>query len=497
MSVPRIRTKKILLVLIMLALASAGSSQATTCAPAAAACTPEQINAIPVQRFANPHWSINLTPGGYSDIVIYDQTPYPRRDPRDPQGPSPLHEMFSGEWAGALRYNKMTEWFPTCFRYPEWASGTSLMIVTPFTILGDMDGDGMDEAFSEIGNGNFNIRIEYKWEDTVTGVAMNSSQISPDPFVLSDRYILRQRYQIQNISGMDISDVSFFQFAAPHPANTETPTVDVGYDDMLNLAGALTDYRYDFTAMATNSGITDGFPTGSMFGDAVSFQSNRAPVAHDVDSYKGHNPGDPGLPDPTMTTAMKPLFGTHCHVENDTLNNATSLTQEEGAGAMKWDLGTIQAGAIEEVEVILTVRSAEYGRAAPACLNITPGADPEIHLGRGLCKTPSGPTGTDGPGQTYDIIRGSLAELITAPGCAKTFDCVGVIYPECMAVGHAMDTFDLPDDAHDLDPLYYLVRNSAPFTSWGMGQGPPAAPPLLRFYFGSPDASGVDICPVP
>ncbi len=44
----------------------------------------------------NPDWEIHITDHGYSDVLFYNAGPFPFVF---------LHEMISGEWAGAIAYD--------------------------------------------------------------------------------------------------------------------------------------------------------------------------------------------------------------------------------------------------------------------------------------------------------------------------------------------------------------------------------------------------------
>jgi hypothetical protein len=164
--------------------------------------------------------------------------------------------------------------------------------------------------------------------------------------------------------------------------------------------------------------------------------------------------------------------------------------QEEAAGSMRFDCGDLAPAEMVSLEVLFTFQSRDMGQADVSCLKVeddTPGADPVISFAKGACigEMAAGP---------YDVIMGSTSSLATAPGCDPAFDCSRIIDAQCLASGYAFDRITIDRDAHRLDPLYFLLRRSSQFTTWGDGMNPGGTPPLRRFFFTYQGASGVDVC---
>jgi hypothetical protein len=475
---------------IVLALPCAARAGDTACSPAPSACTQEEIDAIPVARAANIHWALQLTPSGYTDFGTYDQPPFVRGDPRDADAPEPIHEMFSGEWAAAVAYDAMAPvWLEKCFRYPEWKTNSNFTIVDPVQFPGDPDEDGMNEGFSTIENPQLRIRVEYDFENTGTGVAMGKGSADPgEAFETSNPFVLHQTYELTNITAAPLTGVSFYKLSHPHPANAETGIVDIGFDDTPHAEGALQDYRWDISGFATNSGLVDNYETGSWFRDHVTVQTNTPPSAWGLGTYRGHAPGDEGLPE---TGGMKPVEGEHCDIENQTLANETELLGDEVAGSMRFDLGTIEPDQTVAVSFVLAFQSRPAGVPATSCLRVVDdsGAFPVIELTRGAC---SGALDA-GP---YDAVMGSVYDLALVPDCDPAFDCTRLVNLRCKAAAHPFDRLTVDDDAHRLDTLFYLVRRSGRFTQWGEGQPAAGQPPLERFFFTPSTSPGVDACDV-
>ncbi len=396
--------------------------------------------------------------------------------------------MFSGEWAGAIAYGGMAPtWLERCFRYPEWKTNSDFEIVDEPQFPDDPDGDGLNEGWSRIRNMHFDITVRYDMENTGTGVALGRGSAGGDAFERSNPFVLHQTYEITNISGGLLEDVSFYQLSHTHPANTETPTADVAWDDVAHAFGAHQSYRFDISGFALNSGLVDGFETGSQFHDHVSFSSSMMPAAWGLGSYRGHRPGDPGLP---ASGGMKPVEGEHCDIENRMLAGETLLTGDEVAGSMRYDLGDLADGQTVSLSFLLAFQSRASGLPAEACLRVVDDTGPslDIRLDKGPCKgaMPAGP---------FDVISGSLSDLALARDCDPTFDCVVIRNTRCLVHEHMENQFLLDDDAHELDALFYLARRSGRFTQWGFGLD--AMSPgreLRRFFFTPETAPGVDTC---
>ena len=263
---------------ILLCLA-VGAAHAGDCAVAITTCTQEEIDNIPAVNYANLKQLVQAISSGYSDFAIVTRPPYPRKDPRDPEGPEPLHELLSGELATAVSYNGMLPmWTEMCMRYPEWKTSSNFMVEMAPAFDTDLDADGFNEGFGSVISPDLRLTTHYDWEDTGTGVAMGLAGLGGVQYKMSDRLVLKLRYELENVTADTLTGVSFYQMMHPHPANTETPTADIAYDSFMHTMGAYTDYRYDLTAVARNSGLTDGYPTGSEFLDHVSFSTNMMPA---------------------------------------------------------------------------------------------------------------------------------------------------------------------------------------------------------------------------
>jgi len=109
----------------------------------------------------------------------------------------------------------------------DWKTSSSFNILDPVTLSATPNADGFLDAFLRISNSDLEITLRYKFEDTGTGVAMGLGSLIGSAYRFSDRYVLHQTYEVRNISNAPVTGLSLFQFAASHPANTETATSDI------------------------------------------------------------------------------------------------------------------------------------------------------------------------------------------------------------------------------------------------------------------------------
>jgi hypothetical protein len=295
----------------------------------------------------NPDWEITVTDFGYSDLLFYNAPPFPGQY---------IHEMLSGEWAGAIGYDGLgiadaAMWLEPSFEYPTWVTNSGFSVTTPLTDLSDPDSDSLPEWFSVISNGTVEIRIDFDMEDTVTGTPMGKRD---GQFVVSNRYVMLQTYTLKNISGSTLTGIRLYQMMHAHPANDETADVRAVYDPDPH-PGPLSAFRYDITQFSENTGDPSGGPTGFSFRDHVGFSSMLAPSDWGLGHYRGHGAAKP------PNTDVEPDGdgdGIHVEVEGDTLENEVSYGPDEVGGALRWDLGSLAPSAEVQVDILLWVRSA-------------------------------------------------------------------------------------------------------------------------------------------
>jgi hypothetical protein len=404
-------------------------------------------------------------------------------DPRDPNGPAPLHELYSGEFAVAVSYDGMSPMFlERCLRYPEVDTMSNFLILQEPLFDTDTDSDGINEGMSRVANDDLEVTIHYDMDLQPEGMAMGRG-LGPAPsYKLSDPFTLKLRYDFKNISGADLDNVDIFKFDHTHTANNETATGNnFVYDNVMYNFGALPGFNYDFTSYGTNSGLTDGFATGSQFTDHVSIQYDMAPAEYGFGTYDGHGAGNPS---PSL----------YCTVKNgSTLGSEMTLFGGEVAGAARFSLGTIMPSETKSLEFLLAIQTEAEGDDFTGCLHLeeaTPGTQPTITIGKGACPGQSSLIGQ------YDIVTGSLSDLSFVDGCSPgNFDCTAVQNLLCMEKGYGFDQKDLMADAHALDLIIYLSRPESRFTSWGSGRQLDGFP-VERFLFTPSTVVNVDVVDV-
>lgn len=302
----------------------------------------------PVQMMTNPRWEIALTDYGYSDYLGYFRG-YP-------------HEMLSGEWGGAVSYERfdaasgswipMFSWLDPEWIFPDWATGSSFVVVTPLATW-DSTGDGyLDAGFSEIANGDLMIRISHKFVRARTPMGMG---LGTGASVLSELWVLKEDYEFLAVTPDMIRNVNYHRFLHGHPAEDFQGTVYEDYDNAFHLwddpVWPTQDcYIHDITQWSDFGG-----QQGILGREYIGFHALQAPSGYGLGHYRNHGPG-------------KPAAGLHIDVENNALmNNHGLYGPDEVAGAMRWFLCDMQEGDSAEINLILSIG----GEEDLGCCNIS------------------------------------------------------------------------------------------------------------------------------
>jgi hypothetical protein len=252
------------------------------------------------------------------------------------------HENLSGEWAAALRYDGIATtggesmWLTPWFIHPDFSTNSTFYTVEPLSTWDDPENptEDYDTGYSLVSNGIVEVAITYSMQQTADGKAVGlrpGGSGSADP-VRTGPYVLVVRYDITNVSGAPLSNLSFFQFLHAHPNDDYGPNNYGVYDPTPYAEGAFQPYRYDITQY----GASLWNPPGS---DITGFSSADAPAAWGIGDFPGHY--------------GEPATGLHRSVYSDSLPGTTSGGPAEIAGAMKWSYGTLGAGATVTQTVLL------------------------------------------------------------------------------------------------------------------------------------------------
>ncbi len=285
----------------------------------------------------NPHWEMMLTDYGYSDY-LGDLTPgFEGR------------EYLSGEWAAALSYQVgatvvTPTWIEPQFIFPDWATNSTFLPVTPISATGQKFG-GLDAiAASTVSNGTLTIGLAFEMVDTVIGMKMGTSPESAasGAAIDSNRYVLKQTYTITNASDQTITNLSLYQFL--HGLNSVTSV----YDDR-NYGDPNGEFRHDTTQVAVDPTYAG---SGSTFRDYIGFGSNVVPEGYANGLYGTMTADDHGV--------GKPSVGVHLEIEADTLNGDDYFSATEGpdgwvSGAQKYNLPILAPGQSVSIDLLLGI----------------------------------------------------------------------------------------------------------------------------------------------
>jgi hypothetical protein len=384
------------------------------------AIQPASFAASPAFQVANPNWFINLTEFGYADIAADVSG--------GGSGPLYFREYLSGEWGAAIAHAgaPAPEWLEPSFVYPDWTTNSTFSVATPFSFRDrdangpDVNADGLNIYTSAIRNASFAITMTYEFLNTGTGIAQGTQPATvagPGANVTSNPFVLKQTYQITNVSGAPMQDVRLSQFL--HGLHSRLAVFDrTGYGESANCGGvSCGTYQYDITMRGTARAFVDldrpfvdeeGQPRRAtdatdLFGfvpalddaflrsllgkteaaidsafrgirvtidpatiagiarsdayvvndDLVAFHSNDAPLAWEVGRY-GVRPND-------NHEVGKPGTGVHLSVESGTLNGTSSIGPGDKwvGGAQVFSLGNLNPGGSVTFDVLLSVSTTQ------------------------------------------------------------------------------------------------------------------------------------------
>lgn len=280
---------------------------------------------------ASPEWGIFITDYGYADTMVDLRV----EEDLNFKG----REYLSGEWGHAIAYNKSASsigptWLEPAFLFPEWTTNSNFTVVSPIATVGT-NSTGQTIYQSMIANSDIEITIQSEVIDTRSGIQQGmtpaSAAISSEAAVSSSRYLLRQTYSYQNISGETLSDIKVFQML--HSLSALVALYDDRiYPGISSSAGPLgfdASHHFDSTLVGkdTDSGsfidpapcltapISLQAPAENVFHyDRLTLHSNIAP-SH-IDNFYF---GDQGAGDNHIFG--KPVFGSHINIEANSLND--------------------------------------------------------------------------------------------------------------------------------------------------------------------------------
>lgn len=297
----------------------------------------------------NPNWNITLTNCGYSDYLL-DNTPgFEGR------------EYLSGEWGAAVAYQLgggatvTPQWLEPNFVYPDWVTNSKFHVVSPITQTG-VNADNLPIAQSVISNNEVEVTLRFEMLDTVTGTPMGTAPASATgagTFINSNRYVLKQTYNIRNITAATLSNIQLFQLL--HGLQSQR-----GMYDNRSYAGALSEFRYDVTEAGVDAGAVGAGSSGAGLEDFIGFHASVAPSGYEIGHYgiEGNGVDNHSI--------GKPSDGVHLSIEDNWQSapystrlgtDAFAPAQRWVAGAERWNLGELAAGEAVSHDVVLSLRT--------------------------------------------------------------------------------------------------------------------------------------------
>ncbi|MBI2926991.1 MAG: hypothetical protein HYY24_14950 [Verrucomicrobia bacterium] len=292
----------------------------------------------------NPDWEILITDFGYADLALDRRAGFLGR------------EFLSGEWAAAVFYSGGSNptgpvWFQPQWFFPDWVSNSDFLVEKKVGIadpFNPKNADGFLVFQSVIANKDLRVTMTYEMLDSKTGIEQGTAPAStggPGAKLTSNRYVYRQTYKIENISGAPLANLKFYQFL--HGLQTATSV----YDNR-DYGGTMGEYRYD----NTQQGDVYSFDTRSgeivQHSDTLCFHAKMTPSAWEV-GYYGKRPTDDHV-------IGKPSVGVHLSVERDDLSGLDLFDPPEDrwvSGAQRFELGTLAPGAMTTIDVLLTIQT--------------------------------------------------------------------------------------------------------------------------------------------
>lgn len=295
----------------------------------------------------NPDWSITLTDHGYSDL-LFDQRPgFVGR------------EYLSGEWAAAFNYRvagvpKATTWLEPHFLAPGWLTNSDFTLAAPIAGTGMFNASGFEIYSSAVSNADLGVRMFYEFLDTTTGIEQGNkpkSALGPGDSETSNRYVLKQTYELRNLSTIHpLTDIDAFQFL--HGLQSTRAV----YDDRI-YAGPLSGYHHDVTLRGLSSDGT------YLHDDFLSMHSAMLPVGWEVGRY--------GIEGIDSHASGKPSVGVHLSIETGALSGLDlfdmAVPPKWVSGAMNWKLPDLAPGMHTRYDVLLSISTTTVPEPS-ACL---------------------------------------------------------------------------------------------------------------------------------
>ena len=222
-------------------------------------------------------------------------------------------------------------WLEPDFIFPDWTTNSNFSVVAPISMIGT-NGSGLPVMESIVANADLEIKITSEMVDNgavgiqngMTPESAPSVTVAP---ITSNKYVMVQRFEYKNISGVPITDINIVQMIhglvslvslkddRPYPSAGADPfgfdaafvhdTTVIGRDDE---NGSFADP--DLCIPGSVAGAT---PSNIEHFDVLTFHTPAPPGAIDSANYGDRDAGDSHV-------TGKPSIGTHINVETGAMN---------------------------------------------------------------------------------------------------------------------------------------------------------------------------------
>jgi len=269
------------------------------------------------QDLQSPDWQIFLDGFAYTDLVTVT---FPGTD---------AHGVLTGDWSGAVRYDGIetdggrSMLLPPRFFSPDFTTNSAFEVLDPMYTYHDPSNSvpGKNTGRSRIVNNDLLIEIlvQMKYVPGGMAIGLNPGGAGYAGPIMTSPYVMFQTYNIRNIRGTAISNLSLYQFLHAHP-NDDLSTDNFGvYDPKIYAVGGYPDYHYDISTYGRGLFLPEG-------SDVVGFSANTAPAAYAVGAYGSD------------------LAGIIADIYDDRLSGLNAAGPTDICGAMKFHWGSLAPG---------------------------------------------------------------------------------------------------------------------------------------------------------
>lgn len=311
----------------------------------------------------NRNFQMLVTDYGYADLALDERCGFEGR------------EYLSGEWAAAIYYMGGSNpsgprWFQPQWYYPDWVSNSDFAVQKPFGIANLAVPTNMYgyKVYSSIIT-NQDVRVTFTY-DTVRfstneneRLALGLSAKSAGGLgssLAAGRYVFRQKYEFQNISGTTLNSVRFYQLL-------HALTGGWGVYDDRDYGGGMSSYRYRLV----QQGKSYSFDTRTMetveHTDTIGVNFNMMPSGYELGLY--------GIKGVDSHEIGKPGAGVHLSVESDSFNSMDYFNPGSTgwvSGALRFNLGSLAPMATASITALFGIHTTYTVKAPPLNLIVRP-----------------------------------------------------------------------------------------------------------------------------